>query len=109
VWRKLVLTHFPLVLGFIAGCVSTYAFVPQVLKIWRERDCVAISLKMYLLRLAGFALWLVYGIALGSLPLIFFNLLNLLLGGAILVFKLQAVGLCPDPKGWFRAAQRDPA
>jgi MtN3 and saliva related transmembrane protein len=104
-----VRTHFPLFLGLVAGCVSTYAFVPQVVKIWRERDCVAISLKMYVLRLAGFALWLAYGIGLGSVPLIGFNLLNLVLGGAILVFKLQAVGLCPDPKGWFRAGQRSPA
>ncbi|GJD64682.1 SemiSWEET family sugar transporter [Methylobacterium frigidaeris] len=95
--------HFPLILGFVAGCVSTYAFVPQVVKIWRERDCIAISLKMYVLRLAGFVLWLAYGAALGSVPLIVSNLLNLLLGGAILVFKLQALGLCPDPKGRFCA------
>jgi MtN3 and saliva related transmembrane protein len=101
-----LLSNFPLVLGLIAGCVSTYAFVPQVLKIWRERDCVAISLKMYALRLIGFVLWLAYGILLGSVPLVVFNLLNVLLGGAILVFKLQALGLCPDPKGRFRPTHR---
>lgn len=100
------MSHFPLLLGLVAGCLSTYAFVPQVLKIWRERDCVAISLRMYVLRLIGFVLWLGYGAALGSVPLIVFNLLNLGLGGAILVFKLQALGLCPDPKGRFRDAQR---
>ena len=98
--------HFPLLLGLIAGCVSTYAFIPQLVKIWRERDCVAISLKMYLLRLAGFVLWLAYGIALGSVPLIIFNLLNLALGGAILIFKLQAIGLCPDPKKRFCTGQQ---
>ena len=101
--------HFPLILALLAGYVSTYAFVPQVLKIWRERDCLAISLKMYLLRLAGFVLWLAYGYALGSLPLIVFNLLNLGFGGAILVFKLQALGLCPDPKGRFCPNGRTPA
>ncbi len=101
--------HFPLILGLVAGCVSTYAFVPQVLKIWRERDCVAISLKMYVLRLVGFVLWLGYGAALGSVPLIFFNLLNLVLGGAILVFKLQAIGVCPDPRGRFCQQGAGPA
>jgi MtN3 and saliva related transmembrane protein len=97
---------FPLLLGLVAGCVSTYAFIPQVLKIWRERDCLAISLKMYVLRLVGFVLWLAYGFALGSMPLVFFNILNLALGGAILVFKLQAIGLCPDPKKRFCPAQQ---
>jgi hypothetical protein len=47
--------------------------------------------------------------ALGSLPLVVFNVLNLVLGGAILVFKLQALGLCPDPKRRFCQAQRTAA
>lgn len=90
-----------LFLGFAAGTASTLAFVPQVVKIWRERDCTAISLKMYAWRLLGFVLWLVYGVALGSVPLVTFNTLSILLGGAILVFKLQALGCLPDPKGRF--------
>ena len=56
--QGLGLGHLPLILGLVAGCVSTYDFVPQVLKIWRERDCVAISSKMFVLRLVGFVLWL---------------------------------------------------
>jgi len=95
------LDRFALVLGFVAGTVSTAAFVPQVVKIWRERDCAAISLKMYVWRLVGFVLWLAYGIALGSIPLVTFNTLSILLGGAILIFKLQSLGCFPDPKGRF--------
>jgi MtN3 and saliva related transmembrane protein len=95
------LSYLPLLLGLVAGCVSTYAFIPQVVKIWRERDCLAISLKMYVLRLIGFVLWLGYGYALGSAPLVIFNVLNILLGGAVLVFKLQSIGLCPDPRKRF--------
>ncbi len=79
----------PTVLGLIAGCCSTYAFVPQVLKIWREGDTRAISLRMYVMRDAGFVLWLAYGFALGSLPLIAFNVLNLLLGGTVLALKVR--------------------
>jgi MtN3 and saliva related transmembrane protein len=79
----------PTVLGLVAGCCSTAAFVPQVLKIWREGDTRAISLRMYVMRVAGFVLWLGYGFALGSLPLIVFNVLNLLLGGTVLALKLR--------------------
>jgi MtN3 and saliva related transmembrane protein len=79
----------PTVLGLVAGCCSTVAFVPQVLKIWREGDTRAISLRMYLMRVAGFVLWLGYGFALGSVPLVVFNVLNLLLGGTVLALKLR--------------------
>ena len=76
-------------LGRVAGCCSSSAFVPQVLKIWREGDTGAISLRMYVMRVAGFVLWLGYGFALGSVPLIVFNVLNLLLGGTVLALKLR--------------------
>ena len=79
----------PTALGLVAGCCSSFAFVPQVLKIWREGDTGAISLRMYVMRVAGFVLWLGYGFALGSLPLIVFNVLNLLLGGTVLALKLR--------------------
>ena len=79
----------PTILGLVAGCCSTFAFVPQVLKIWRGGDTNAISLRMYLMRVAGFVLWLGYGLALGSLPLVVFNVLNLLLGGTVLALKLR--------------------
>ncbi len=79
----------PTLLGLVAGCCTSYAFVPQVLKIWREGDTHAISARMYVLRVTGFVLWLAYGLALGSIPLIAFNILNLLLGGTVLVLKLR--------------------
>ena len=84
----------PTVLGLVAGCCSTAAFVPQVLKIWREGETRAISLRMYVMRVAGFVLWLAYGFALGSVPLIVFNVLNLLLGGTVLALKLRG-DACP--------------
>ncbi|MFL5336995.1 MAG: SemiSWEET family sugar transporter [Geminicoccaceae bacterium] len=76
-------------LGMVAGCCATFAYVPQVLKIWREGDSRAISTRMYVLRDVGFGLWLGYGFALGSTPLILVNIANLLLGGTILVLKLR--------------------
>ena len=80
----------PTLLGVIAGCFSTFALVPQVLKIWREGDTEAISLRMYVMRVAGFALWLWYGFLIGSLPLIVFNILSLALGGTVLFLKARA-------------------
>ena len=80
----------PTILGLAAGSCTTVGYVPQVLKIWREGDTQAISMRMFVLRVVGLLLWLGYGFALGSLPLIIFNVLSLLLAGTILALKLRS-------------------
>jgi MtN3 and saliva related transmembrane protein len=77
------------VLGFVAGLLTTAAFVPQVLKIWRTRSARDISLGMYWVFTSGVVLWLVYGLALGSLPIIVANVFTLVLSLAVLVMKLR--------------------
>ena len=77
------------VLGLSAGCLTTLAFVPQVLKTWRSKSGNDISLGMFLLFSAGVLLWLVYGILIEALPVILANAVTLLLSLAILVLKLR--------------------
>jgi MtN3 and saliva related transmembrane protein len=76
-------------LGTIAGICSTVSFVPQVMKAWRESDTEAISKRMYLVTVTAFVLWSIYGVVIGSLPIIVFNLLSLGLSGTILFLKLR--------------------
>jgi MtN3 and saliva related transmembrane protein len=82
-------TWLPTALGTVAGLLSTASFVPQVVKAVREGDTGAISKKMYIVTVCAFALWTSYGVLIGSLPLIIFNALSLLLSGTILVLKLK--------------------
>jgi MtN3 and saliva related transmembrane protein len=77
------------VLGFLAGVLTTAAFVPQALKIWRTRSARDVSLGMYAVFTAGVVLWLVYGIALGSVPIIVANVFTLVLALAVLLMKLR--------------------
>jgi MtN3 and saliva related transmembrane protein len=77
-------------LGAVAGLCSVGSFVPQVLKIRREGDTRAISLRMYLVMTAGFVLWLAYGVAIGSWPVVVVNIANVALSGTILWLKLRA-------------------
>lgn len=79
----------PTLLGTAAGTLSTASFVPQVLKAWREGNTEAISKRMYLVSVSAFVLWTAYGFLLGSVPLIVFNALSLILSGSILVLKLR--------------------
>ena len=76
-------------LGFLAGALTTAAFIPQVLKSWQTRDLSGISLRMYSLFTAGVALWLLYGIALANRPIILWNLITLALAGGVLILKLK--------------------
>jgi MtN3 and saliva related transmembrane protein len=77
-------------LGAAAALCSVGSFVPQVLKIRREGDTRAISVRMYLVLTAGFVLWLGYGVVIGSWPVVVVNVANLALGGTILWLKLRA-------------------
>jgi MtN3 and saliva related transmembrane protein len=76
-------------LGFIAGALTTAAFVPQVVKSWRTRDLSGVSLRMYSLFTLGVALWLAYGIAVTSWPVIVCNAITLVLAGLVLALKLR--------------------
>ncbi len=75
-------------LGFVAGVLTTLAFVPQVLKIWRSKQAHDISLGMFILFSIGVALWIAYGILIGSVPVILANSVTLTLALLILALKL---------------------
>ena len=71
-------------LGFAAAACTTGAFIPQVMKVWRERGAPGISTFMYLMFILGVTLWLFYGLALESWPVIFANGVTLALASSVL-------------------------
>ena len=75
--------------GFIAATMTTIAFLPQVIKVWKSRSAKDISLGMYAIFVSGVLLWLVYGCMIGAMPVIVANAVTLLLAAAILVGKLR--------------------
>jgi len=76
------------IIGLLAALASTTSFVPQAWKIIKSRDTSSISASMYGVTVAGFFLWAIYGMRLGSWPLIVTNSICLALSGFILVMKL---------------------
>jgi MtN3 and saliva related transmembrane protein len=79
----------PVLVGTAAGICSAGSFVPQIIKAWREQDTEAISKRMYVVTVAAFTLWIVYGLMIESVPIITFNILSLLLSGTVLLLKLR--------------------
>ena len=76
-------------IGLLAALLTTAAFLPQVLHTLATRDTRGISLRMYVIFVAGVLLWLIYGLLTHDLPLILANAVTLLLAGAILILKLR--------------------
>jgi MtN3 and saliva related transmembrane protein len=75
------------ILGIVAGTLTTFAFIPQVLRIVRTRSAHDISWWMFSVFSVGLALWLWYGIILGALPVILSN--SITLGLAIVILFLK--------------------
>lgn len=75
------------IVGAGAGLCSMASFVPQIVKIVRERDAEQVSLRMYLVTVTGFSLWIAYGLLTGSWPVWASNAVCLTLSATILVLK----------------------
>ena len=76
------------VIGFVAGVLTTLAFVPQVIRVWRTKSARDLSLASFAIFTAGVALWLVYGLMVDALPVIVANAVTLALALAILAMKI---------------------
>jgi MtN3 and saliva related transmembrane protein len=74
------------VLGLIAACLTTYAFLPQVYKTWKTKDVSGFSLPTFSLFFVGILFWLVYGILKESLSMILANTITLLSSFTLLIF-----------------------
>ena len=74
-----------------AGLCTSLSFVPQVLKAWREGDTEAISRRMYIASLIAYGLWIVHGLMIARVPVILFNVINVVFAGIILVMKLRSL------------------
>ena len=74
-------------LGTLAATLTTLSFLPQVVKTWRTRSAADFSWIWLIGFSAGLFLWLVYGVAIDSLPLIGANALTLSLVLTIALIK----------------------
>jgi MtN3 and saliva related transmembrane protein len=76
-------------IGLAAGFLTTIAFIPQVVQIWKSKSAKDVSLPTFVAFTIGVALWCVYGVINQELPIILWNAVTLVLAAAILVMKLR--------------------
>jgi MtN3 and saliva related transmembrane protein len=63
--------------GYLAGLLTTVAFVPQVIKTWKSKSADDLSPGMLAAFSLGVGLWLVYGVAVRSTPIVAANAVTL--------------------------------
>lgn len=76
-------------IGFAAALLSTFCWLPQAIKVLRDKETRAISLPGMITMIIAVALWLAYGFALHDWPLIAANAVSLSLMVPILMMKLR--------------------
>ena len=76
-------------LGMLAGALTTFAAVPQLLKTWNTRHARDLSLWQLVILITGIALWLWYGLMVKDKPLILANAFSLVCYLGLLVLKIH--------------------
>ena len=77
------------IVGYIAGALTTISFIPQVVRAWKLKETRDLSLSMLILFAAGILLWTWYGIWTESLPIIAANMITFVLILVLLGLKIR--------------------
>lgn len=72
-------------LGLLAATLTTFSFLPQVIKTWRTKSAEDLSLGTFSMFCTGVLCWLMYGILIEDLPIILANTVTIVLAGSVLV------------------------
>ena len=83
------LMDFTTTLGLMAGTLTTLAYLPQLIKIWRSKSATDLSWGMLVTLCLGILLWLIYGTYMHDLPVICANAITLVLSCVILLLKIR--------------------
>jgi MtN3 and saliva related transmembrane protein len=76
-------------IGFAAAIIGAFAFLPQVVKTWRSGSARDLSLATLAALSTGAGLWVVYGAAIGSVPVVAGNTITVSLALTLLVLKVR--------------------
>ncbi|KQM10059.1 MAG: SemiSWEET transporter [Candidatus Methanomethylophilaceae archaeon] len=78
-----------IVIGLVAGLITTLGYVPQVIKGYRSGSMEDVSILMPLVLILGMSLWLVYGIILRDIPIMLWNAVSVILNSGMVILKIR--------------------
>jgi uncharacterized protein with PQ loop repeat len=99
----------PDLMGMVAtlyGVGAAGAVLLQARQIVRRRSSCDVSARFFATYAGGYAVWLLYGLSIGSLPLILVDAAGLVCGLLTLAVTLRMRGSLLRPRTWGRCPQR---
>jgi uncharacterized protein with PQ loop repeat len=93
----------PVLMGTVAtlyGVGAAGTALLQARQVLRRGSSCDVSARFFAVYAGGYAVWLLYGISIGSLPLILVDTAGLLAGLATLAITLSARGSLMRPGSW---------
>jgi MtN3 and saliva related transmembrane protein len=82
------------------GVGAAAAALLQARQLLRRRTSCDVSARFFAAYAGGYAIWLLYGVSVGSLPLILVDTAGLLCGGLTLAVTLRLRGSLLRPRTW---------
>ena len=79
----------PEIFGYLAAFLTTFAFLPQLVKTWKTKSAEDLSYLMLFFFLLGVLCWILYGLYINSVPILLANLITFLINVLILIIKIK--------------------
>lgn len=93
----------PDLLGTVAtfyGVAAATSALLQARQMLRQKNSCGTSARFFATYAGGYAIWLLYGMSIGSVPLILVDLVGLVCGGFTLAITLALRGSLVRPTSW---------
>jgi MtN3 and saliva related transmembrane protein len=81
----------PDIIASIAAFFTMIGYIPQAIKTIKTRDTKGISFWMYFFSIVGVIFWLIFGIMISNIPMIFKNISVIIFGGIVLWIKTSNI------------------
>ncbi len=78
-----------LLVGTVAGILTSLSMLPQLIKMIREKKAEDVSTGMLIVLICGVGLWVYYGLLKKDFPVLVTNAFSLLLDGTSLFFSIR--------------------
>ncbi len=77
------------ILGYVAGLITAFTFLPQVIKTWKTKSAKDVSLAMFVIALTNQILWLAFGMLRDDPVIIITNAVMLFMTSIMISLKLK--------------------
>lgn len=81
--------YIDVILGVLAGSFTTFSYLPQLAKALKTKSTGDLSLYWLSAMSIGLVFWIIYGYMISSFPVIFFNLILIIITLWLLALKLK--------------------